>query len=573
MEILEQIYDGLSETALDKNISKNPKFDKDQKLNGKLCRYLHGAYSDTELDDYQGEDKRAILQFKAAAYSCLCIVIMATQKKEKMFVNFLWQFKAGKVEGKLPWSSVIDLEHEYNFKLFLPRAELKRRSIWPNAFRLPNIPSSTPALANKRPAFNPSYMGDSFSLSQSDVSSMLEPNMAANLISSQLPVDEHGTDFGDESIEQDSEGASSSSLLSQSSQDITTLPEPEINRREVRATDMRDRLGYATLEMSDLNREPCMSTLVRSIIKYHEVFLAGDNETEAQEEAVPPWLPEVIKMLDSSQHRNVRLFGLKLLLNDDIRPLCRAWIKIMFAPIMTVAVEELNKTSEGFHTLLQDLCFCLNNPNLWECEAFDDDLCARFISHLLAVSFVPSSTQLKQNVADISSLLMRWRPRNLDLGPVADLLATEFKGSGGAKGRAAASTQGDTSGTHSWMKRRLGLQLVSALFGAEYPCLSAICPDSSRIAKGLADSCGFGRKEVYTTAAAVCGEALLTLEGMAISPCSEAMSLQNNILSVLKPLTSAKQLPQLVIVSSQFIFYLDIFMFYDHSYSLSLYFR
>jgi hypothetical protein len=54
----------------------------------------------------------------------------------------------------------------------------------------------------------------------------------------------------------------------------------------------------------------------------------------------------------------------------------------------------------------------------------------------LPVPLSSSTIQLRQNVADISSLLHRWQPRALNLGSVADLLETSFEGSGGAKGKA-----------------------------------------------------------------------------------------------------------------------------------------
>jgi hypothetical protein len=134
------------------------------------------------------------------------------------------------------------------------------------------------------------------------------------------------------------------------------------------------------------------------------------------------------------------------------------------------------------------------------------------VGHLLGVAFVASGPQLAQNVADITALLDRWRPRLLDLAPVAALLETEFRGSGGSKGKAVAKAApgrgsglssgpsgpsgGEASGTVSWMKRRLGLQLVAALLAAAYPCLADACPSAQRICAGLADGCAFGRKEV-----------------------------------------------------------------------------
>lgn len=56
--------------------------------------------------------------------------------------------------------------------------------------------------------------------------------------------------------------------------------------------------------------------------------------------------------------------------------------------------------------------------------------------------------------------------------------------------------------------------LLHLRFQAGYPCLSlSFTSAAHRIASGIADSCVFPRKEVYTTAATVCGLALAAMEG------------------------------------------------------------
>ena len=137
---------------------------------------------------------------------------------------------------------------------------------------------------------------------------------------------------------------------------------------------------------------------------------------------------------------------------------------------------------------------------------------------------------------------------------MAALLETKRgQGSGGAKGKALAAKPGGgggggggssqwDSGTGAWMRRKLGCDLCGRLLQAEYPVLAAGCPEAGRLCLGLADSCAFPRKEVYTAAAGVVGLALAKIEGGdldASRPCDEALRLAATVGVKIKALGGA----------------------------------
>ena len=572
------MFDGLPERLLEANVTKNPKYDADLKLNPKLCKLLYTA-SRPDGATAPASLEAAKRRYATAAYGALSAVVMATQKKPEVFHNMLW--KPDK-KGASPWLSVLDLARTWTFGPFLRPSEARRFAIFPDAKRLRSREAraarSRRSSAQAGVAFaGPTYLAASLALSQSSLGAA-EPSQSVTedlMGESQfLPADDEDSD--DVTF---SPGKGSASL-SQGSSEVEDGGEEEEEEEEASyelraATGSTDRCGHAKLEASDLNREPAMAFAVRSVLKFHALF--GDDAL---------WVAEAARLLARGMPRNVRLFGLKLLLNEDVRPLAAPFMgSCLLVPVLRMAVDELTAPSQGFHTLLQDLCLALNDEKLWlgppppeeeeeEGEAAgaasgffagnrdgsrdgSRGLAATFVSHLLSVCFVPSPPQMRQNVKDIGALLERWRPRALDLSSVAALLETSRgEGSGGAKGKALASSsapsstdgRSGTSGTEAWARRKLGLDLLASLIGAEYPCLSRACPEAPRLARALADSVVFPRKEVYTAAATVVGVALNAIAGAA-DPCDEAAGLAAAVAARLRSLeASVKELPHLVAV-------------------------
>ena len=148
----------------------------------------------------------SINSYCAAAFNCLSVVVMATQKKPDIFLNML--FRPGGKSGvpSPPWHSVLDMHRPRSFGAFLPRYQQVRVTIFTDAQRL-SAQQQSLSLKRKKEGrrgmssstsgaeFGPTYMMSYQALSQSAVGmSSLAPSQTAALVgqSQYLDGDENG---------------------------------------------------------------------------------------------------------------------------------------------------------------------------------------------------------------------------------------------------------------------------------------------------------------------------------------------------------------------------------------------
>ena len=295
--------------------------------------------------------------------------------------------------------------------------------------------------------------------------------------------------------------------------------------------------GTATLELVDLNREPCMPYMVRAIVRLDEMdqLLNDADERKWGPATMPTWLECVVRdLMGDARGRNARLLGLRLLLHEKVAVIAKPWAQILLAPVLRVVVAELCDVASGFHVIHRDLCTLLGPPSTNNRDEFsgawseatpstsdETALAVRFLNHLIAVCWYPNMPVIRSNLQHIRDLLTRWQIRGLDLEPVAVLLETEFEGSGGAKGAAVSKL---SKGAVAWSKRRAGPNLMGILLDPHvaYPVFEADSEEAPRLIDALPTSLAYNRKEVFTTAATVIGLALNAIDASKGTLCEAA---------------------------------------------------
>ena len=311
------------------------------------------------------------------------------------------------------------------------------------------------------------------------------------------------------------------------------------------------------LELNDLNCAPAMGCLVRTIQRMEVLFRAKWEAAGTTELDLPKWLAEVkAKIADvtmAGQNANVRLFLLRLLLNEPVASIVSPWMEHLLPGMLTCALHDLcgidvNTVSIGSYLtrpftpvvaasgkrpgdcygyVLRDLVF--NICDVWRDTAVPSDYCTQqatlLLTYLLEHAFDADADVLRENLLSIKALLSLWipavrtaAPLQLRLHPMVDLLMTVHSSTGGA--HAAASSRGSEG-----VRRRLaGLEIVQhLLLHCKYPVLEAVRSGSccgSAILVAVVDGIKFPRKEVM--------ESSCELAGVILSAIAEAQN-QNRV--------------------------------------------
>lgn len=296
------------------------------------------------------------------------------------------------------------------------------------------------------------------------------------------------------------------------------------------------------LELKDFNREPVMVALLRTVLRAHVAFGADWSA-----EQPPPWLVTVMQQLDvqggdpPERHR-VRLFYLRLLMNDPVCSIARRWAQQLLAPVLRAVLEDLCREGyPGFHYFLRDAVFLLSESWAGAYTVRSDveiDLASQLLSELLARSFDEDSEVMRDSVRAARGLLQDWlslgagacprdevslRLRVLEgvaLHPVLELLSVAAGETGGRKSSAR------TEGSRAIKKRQAGLELFRTVLLASSAVLeeqqgpgasSSESADRRRVVQDLLKATvgcvAFPRKEVCEAGGIVCGEVMRILAG------------------------------------------------------------
>jgi hypothetical protein len=123
------------------------------------------------------------------------------------------------------------------------------------------------------------------------------------------------------------------------------------------------------LELNDLNQQTSMSNVIRVIQRMHTLFSTKWNDSG--ELNMPRWLDECKeKMTDvrTTNHRNIRLFMLRLLINQPVADIVRLWIENLFPCILDTVLNDLCVTSSSKESITISyamLCLLFVKHDIW----------------------------------------------------------------------------------------------------------------------------------------------------------------------------------------------------------------
>jgi hypothetical protein len=301
-----------------------------------------------------------------------------------------------------------------------------------------------------------------------------------------------------------------------------------------------DQLIY--VELNDLNCAPAMACLLRALQRMEVLFgakweaaAAGGGGTELD---MPKWLQECnVKLGDTSaagQSPNVRLFVLRLLMNQPVASIVTPWVQHLVPAMLNCALHDLcgsdaagggtaavsnsvvrrgtSLQGRRYSYVLRDLAF--NLCDTWQAGAVAAlENCApqvtSLLCYLMRAFYEPDPDLLRENLLSVKGLLTLWvspssaASLQLQMRPVVELMGTAHAATGGA--HAAASSRGSEG-----VRRRLAaLDLTQHLLQrCRYPLLEAsraahCC--GTQLLLAVLDSVKFPRKEVMEAACELAG--------------------------------------------------------------------
>lgn len=535
-----------------------------KELTQALCRMSHKLVR-SDITLLAGRAIRPQLQeVLSAAYKCLLIVVAKTQQEEQFFDSFLFKEKQ-QDPGHMFWCNVVDCSKEYKFRTIhhaFDTVFLGRRS---TSHPAKTFSSTRKAISSqlKGEGAVTQYLhgvssdlacGNSLSLaasqagdhSRSSGASQSQNIFVENIANPFVSLSQQVVSPGDDG--EDGELGSKKLSTTSSADDEYRIDGP-VKTREVGGLD--DCL--ISLEGNDVNSEAVMGMLVRVLHRMH--FLFKDKWGTG----IPYWLAVVNERLSdycprSFHSSNVRLFMLRLLLNQPVCAIAAPWVYEILPSVIECCNKDLcTSTSvvgdeDGYNYFLRDVVFTICNS--WRdvrvgglANRSLGKACALFLSYLIRHVFHSNTDVSKENVQSVCALISLWAGgqestalrSEIDLSPLLALLTTEEAYTGGA--HATASSRGSES-----VKRRLcGLQVMLALVDARYPVFTSSNADAEPLLGAIANGCKFSRKEVSEQSALLCGAMLASwrlstpeeMKGL-IQPCRTFASVvEGKILSLL----------------------------------------
>eukprot|EP00903_Cladosiphon_okamuranus_P011333 g10683.t1 len=310
------------------------------------------------------------------------------------------------------------------------------------------------------------------------------------------------------------------------------------------------------LEMSHVNKEPCMRPLLLAVQAEEKLFGESWAEKFAQSDGVfePAWSGKMrAKLEDIDLPRNVRLMAFQFALNAPVsaalRPWAARWIKAMADFALAPLPEGLRTDGEqGLHYLLRDFAQLLldeSSGSGWgqvvrEGRAQERretenagrrladasrqpllDVGNRLISHLISVSSCPEgkTAVLRANVVLVAGLVGLFGDavvertgdsgatiaveghrigRRNDLRPNLQFVVDMLLEREGHTGGAHASTQ--SRGVQAKHTILTGLNVLGVLLSMRVPVLTASVPAANELARALPDVClSYTQKNVFET--------------------------------------------------------------------------
>ena len=263
------------------------------------------------------------------------------------------------------------------------------------------------------------------------------------------------------------------------------------------------------LELNDLNLQQSMGSMVRVIQRMSTLFSSTDtpnnNNTSSntnssssnkngkwRNDIMPNWIMEIRDRLSSYTpgSRNVRLFMLRLLLNQPVTHIVTPWILDLIPCVLECCLRDLcvGDVGTGYHYFLRDVVFTLCDS--WalsispsssssssssssassssfsypkDQQGLDRNIIlqiSQLISYLIKHSYCDTAEIVKENIKSIGALYRLFKGSNgstgftVSLAPVMVLLTVEAGPTGGANATAKSK------GSEGVRKRLAGLLIL-----------------------------------------------------------------------------------------------------------------
>lgn len=379
------------------------------------------------------------------AYCCLCIVVAKTQLSEAFFENFLFKEK----ETDLFWFHVIDI-----------KTDMFCNSLESNSSKFGSVEIKRLGPADRNNVSSTLGQsgggGTAWLRSGSLQSQYLHGSMLSSCSFSQTDtLSRDSLSLSRRKRNKSNLGVASlaSQLLTNDVYDVHTQSTQSGSdyRQEYDVNPESDTL-YGTsvvaglddfvieMECNSINKsQRCMGVLMRTIQRMDVLF----GKTEWTEDTVPNWLKICKeKMLDDSGisgHANVRLFFLRLIINEPISSIVSRWASDLIGPTLKVCMDDVcggekgnPHSSRASRSLLKDMAFVLTHQ--WASVRLKDESIVRsagcrFLSHMIREIYDSDSAILKDNVKKVGDLIRLWIGNgsnlisDLDLYPIVELLS------------------------------------------------------------------------------------------------------------------------------------------------------
>ena len=476
-----------------------------KELTQALCKVAFKVSKSSFVSDERF--RSLVLELQSSAYECLAITVSKTQSDEQFFDTFLFKVKPGEdLWNRITFSSEIGDNPGGLFCVVSGNFPTQRLGWEKNALGSDGMTEDRKhdalrkmvthaRLRSGKGGFLSQYLSNSI-LGTSSISQSQNANISQ--ISNDLPDHENlGRYSQSQYLDEDTNFARTVSI--RRTYDTVVADEGIVQGWD-------DHIIY--LELNHMNTVPIMSTMVRTLTRMHKLFA----EKWKSLSNLPFWLLEMrTRLMDRSCCQRVRLFILRLLMNQPIAEIVKSWIPELLPPILDCALEDLcsgivnNDEKKNINYFLRDLIFLFCDT--WK-GAVPDTMSSyqgsKLLNYLLENIATDEGVILKENTTSICALLRHWMSSegsadlyNLSLKSVVDMISVQSAFTGGAHARASSQ------GTIAVRSRLSGLEILQTLLESGYNILAV--DESLSLVNALIGCVKFPRKEVIESSCMICG--------------------------------------------------------------------
>ncbi|EFC47806.1 DNA dependent protein kinase catalytic subunit [Naegleria gruberi] len=440
-----------------------------KELTEKVMRSSFAARSWKPSDqEYKVLGYELLLDFRTSAFNVLAGGVKCTQTQEKFYTGFLFKEK----EEDL-WENIIDTNREYKFEIETNFA-FHRKAV--DELRIDSNQPTSDNGKRKAGELRIGYLSSQY-LSDSSLSSSMP--FAGSFF---IPGSKY-------------------------SEEVTKSSEDE--SKESEKTPNVD--NSSTLEMDEVNTNPCMASILRTVDHMVSIFkYPVGSDKAAANSAMPSWMAEMHKKLNNDEtHRNIKLFLCKIITN---RPtIFEPFSKYFFEPIIKFIMKEEDDqkknedlSSKGITYFIRDLIILLLK---WKDVSPSKSTQGKeLVSRLLAFMFKNCAHQkkvvLRSNLELVKLIVEKWKDsltinKSIILGWICH----------------------DENKSTAKLARTTGLQLLGILLANDIPVFDATTDSTiiteEKFYEKILENISFKNKDVYEAASEICGMILKSLSKLA----------------------------------------------------------